>query len=313
MEEWIRLIIEGNRRALSRAITLTESSRKGDEARAAELLKNIQSSRVDSVRIGITGSPGVGKSTFINAFVSLFEEEVRIAILTIDPSSDRSGGSILGDKIRMRDLLSMENVFVRPSPSKGVLGGLGSHTWKSIQLCEAAGYQLILIETVGVGQSEIEVGHLTDEVWWLTMPGAGDEIQGMKKGILEIADRIIVSKSDTDPEGAHKAGFQIQRAFRSTLSDKKNLPVYEVSALDKTTMKTLFEDFQKIRPAKEKGESERYWFDKQWDQLLLQHLWHHEEILALKNDLWEKVQNGSLNQWEALEEWKKKIEEQWKK
>lgn len=310
MQDWVRQIKEGNRRALSRAITMTESSLEEDDAIAMDLLKNIQSIRKNSLRIGITGSPGVGKSSFINAFVSLFDADTQIAVLTIDPSSDRSGGSILGDKIRMQDLLSMKNVFVRPSPSKGILGGVGNHTWKSIQLCEAAQYDLILIETVGVGQSEIEVQHLTDEVWWLTMPGAGDEIQGMKKGILEIANRIIITKSDIDPDEAKKTRFQIQRAFQSSLS-KEAPPFYEVSALDIETMKDLFQDYQKILPKKNK--TERYWFDHQWDQILLQYMRRNKKILSWKEELWDHVQKGNLNQWEALENWKKRIDEQWRK
>src|SRR5690625_5645065 len=205
MEDWINQIKEGNRRALSKAITVVESSRDDDRLTATQLLKGIQSIRHPGLRIGITGSPGVGKISFINTFISRMDPGSRVAILTIDPSSEETGGSILGDKIRMTRLTDRDNIFIRPSPSKGVLGGIGSHTWKSVQLCEAARYDLIVIETAGDGQSEIEIQYLYEEVRWLTIPGAGDEIQGMKKGRMETDDWTIDNKNSFTPTKTKQA------------------------------------------------------------------------------------------------------------
>jgi len=313
MEDWINQIKEGNRRALSKAITVVESSRDDDRLTATQLLKGIQSIRHPGLRIGITGSPGVGKSSFINTFISRMDPGSRVAILTIDPSSEETGGSILGDKIRMTRLTDRDNIFIRPSPSKGVLGGIGSHTWKSVQLCEAARYDLIVIETVGVGQSEIEIQYLSDEVWWLTMPGAGDEIQGMKKGIMEIADRIIVTKTDLDPQKAKLARIEIQRALHTSLSPGREPAFYEVSALRPESMEALLNDFQKIKPPLRQDRHERYWFEKQWQEILLEESARATPLQKWKQEGWNQIRSGKSDQWDLLEQWKNKIREIWKK
>lgn len=190
-------ILRNNRAALGKAITLLESKRKDHRETALELINRCSPYSGKSIRIGISGSPGVGKSTFIDALGNfLLEKEKKIAVLAIDPSSKKSGGSILGDKTRMEKLASAENAFVRPSPNLGEPGGTGTATREAILLCEAAGYEIILIETVGVGQSETEVHSMTDLFILLTMAGTGDELQGIKRGIMEMADIFIINKSD---------------------------------------------------------------------------------------------------------------------
>ncbi|MCB0794269.1 MAG: methylmalonyl Co-A mutase-associated GTPase MeaB [Flavobacteriales bacterium] len=188
---------DGDRTALARSITLVESTLEGDREHAAELIARCLPHSGNSLRLGITGIPGVGKSTFINAFgLALLAAGHRPAILAVDPSSTRSGGSILGDKTRMQDLSAHPEVFIRPSPTGGELGGLARRTRESMLLCEAAGFDRILLETVGTGQSELEVDLMTDLVILLAIPGAGDELQGVKRGIMEIADFIAVNKAD---------------------------------------------------------------------------------------------------------------------
>ena len=184
---------------LARAITLVESTAAQHAADAAELMKTLLPHRDHSVRVGVTGVPGVGKSTFIEAFgLYLCEQGHRVAVLAVDPTSVVSGGSILGDKTRMEKLSRHPAAYIRPSPSGGVLGGVTRKTRETITLCEAAGYDVILIETVGVGQSEIAVRSMTDFFLLLALTGAGDELQGIKKGIVEMADAIAVTKADGD-------------------------------------------------------------------------------------------------------------------
>lgn len=190
-------ILSGNRRALAKAITLIESKRDDHRVKGQELLEKVLPSSGKSIRIGITGTPGVGKSTFIESFgLYLISQGHKVAVLAVDPSSPISGGSIMGDKTRMEMLSQNENAFIRPSPSSGSLGGVAGKTRETALLCEAAGYDVILIETVGVGQSEYEVASMVDFFLVLMLPNAGDELQGIKKGILELADSIVINKVD---------------------------------------------------------------------------------------------------------------------
>lgn len=192
-----RALLQGNRRALAKAITLTESKLDSHRQQAQEMLESLLPHTGNSIRIGITGVPGVGKSTFIEAFgLHLVRQGRKVAVLAVDPSSPITGGSILGDKTRMEILSQQENAFIRPSPSGGTLGGVAQKTRESMLLCEAAGYDVILVETVGVGQSEYEVASMVDFFLVLMLPNAGDELQGIKKGILELADAIVVNKAD---------------------------------------------------------------------------------------------------------------------
>lgn len=189
----------GDRTLLSKAITLIESSNSDDKEQAQKLLQEVLPYTGNSVRIGITGVPGAGKSSFIEAFgTMLCKMGKKVAVLAIDPSSSLSGGSILGDKTRMEELVRQKNAFVRPSPTAGTLGGVHKKTRETMLLCEAAGYDIILIETVGVGQSETYVRGMVDFFLLVALTGAGDELQGMKKGIMELADAILVHKADGD-------------------------------------------------------------------------------------------------------------------
>ncbi len=190
-------LLQGNRRALAKAITLTESKLDSHRQEAQQLLESLLPHTGNSIRIGITGIPGVGKSTFIESFgLHLIRQGMKVAVLAVDPSSPITGGSILGDKTRMEVLSQQDNAFIRPSPSGGALGGVAQKTRESMLLCEAAGYDVILVETVGVGQSEYEVASMVDFFLVLMLPNAGDELQGIKKGILELADAIVVNKAD---------------------------------------------------------------------------------------------------------------------
>lgn len=192
-----RRLAAGDRRALARAITLVESTRADHRARAVALLAALP--RRQALRIGLSGTPGVGKSTFIEAFgLMLTGQGLRVAVLAVDPSSARSGGSILGDKTRMERLSRDPNAFIRPSPSRAELGGVARRTRETIRLAEAAGFDVVLVETVGVGQSETLVADMTDLFVLLLAPAGGDELQGVKRGIMEMADLILVNKADGD-------------------------------------------------------------------------------------------------------------------
>jgi LAO/AO transport system kinase len=212
IDEFVEGITGGDRQLLSRAITLVESSRPEHEQRAHEILDRCLLAGRRAIRIGITGAPGAGKSTFIESFgLELLDHGLRVAVLAIDPSSTRSGGSILGDKARMERLSSKREVYIRPTASSGYLGGTSPRTHETILLCEAAGYDVVIVETVGVGQSEIVVDSMVDFILLLMLPGSGDELQGIKRGIMEIADTVAVSKADGERSGiaqVSKADFE---------------------------------------------------------------------------------------------------------
>ncbi len=190
-------VIAGDRRALARAITLVESTKAAHRATADSLLDTLATTEREAIRIGLSGTPGVGKSTFIESFgLMLVERGLRVAVLAVDPSSARTGGSILGDKTRMDRLSRHPNAYIRPSPSQSHLGGVARRTREAVALCEAAGFDIVLIETVGVGQSETMVAELADVFLLLLAPAGGDELQGVKRGIMEAADIILVNKAD---------------------------------------------------------------------------------------------------------------------
>ena len=203
------------RRALARAITLLESTRADHRAQADDLLSALLPHAGQSFRLGISGVPGVGKSTFIEALgVWLVERGHRVAVLAVDPSSSVSGGSILGDKTRMERLAVQERAFIRPSPSSGTLGGVTESTRESMVVLEAAGYDIVIVETVGVGQSETAVAGMTDMFVLLQLPNAGDDLQAIKKGVMELADLVVINKADIDPAAATRARAQITSALR---------------------------------------------------------------------------------------------------
>ena len=199
MSELASQVIDGDRRALARAITLVESTRPDHRAEAETLLTEVLPHVGGSVRVGISGVPGAGKSTFIEALGGhLVGHDRRVAVLAVDPSSTRSGGSILGDKTRMEQLTRSPHAFVRPSPTGGTLGGVACRTREAMLLCEAAGFDVVLVETVGVGQSEVKVAAMVDLFLVIVAPGGGDELQGLKRGIMELADLVVVNKADGD-------------------------------------------------------------------------------------------------------------------
>ena len=212
-------ILEGNaavqRRAMAKAITLLESTRADHRLQADELLTALLPHSGGALRLGISGVPGVGKSTFIEALgLYLIELGHRVAVLAIDPSSSVSGGSILGDKTRMERLSVHERAYIRPSPSSGTLGGVAEKTREAMLVCEAAGYDIVIVETVGVGQSETAVANMTDMFCLLQLPNAGDELQAIKKGVMELADLVVINKADIDPLAATRAQAQIQSSLR---------------------------------------------------------------------------------------------------
>ena len=205
----------GQRRAIAKAITLLESTRADHRAQADELLTALLPSTGNSFRLGISGVPGVGKSTFIEVLgLYLIDQGHRVAVLTVDPSSTVSGGSILGDKTRMEKLSVNERAYIRPSPSSGTLGGVAEKTREAMLVCEAAGYDIVIVETVGVGQSEIAVASMTDMFVLMQLPNAGDDLQAIKKGVMELADLVVINKADIDPDAATRAEAMILSSLR---------------------------------------------------------------------------------------------------
>jgi LAO/AO transport system kinase len=241
----------GDRRALARAITLAESTRADHRAVAEELLDLVLPSTGGVIRVGISGPPGVGKSTLIEALgLEVVGRGHRVAVLAVDPSSTRSGGSILGDKTRMVDLSREDAAFIRPSPSGGTLGGIARRTREALLLCEAAGFDVVLVETVGVGQSEVAVGELVDLFCLLVAPGGGDELQGIKRGIMELADLVVVNKADGDlapAAGRARADYEHALHLMRPRWTAWTPAVVSTSALERTGIDELWariEDFR---------------------------------------------------------------------
>ena len=238
-------LLRGDRAALARAITLIESKRPDDRAASRRLLDSVAERTGGGVRVGITGVPGVGKSTLIDTLGSnLTAQGHKVAVLAVDPSSTRTGGAILGDKTRMGRLAADPNAFIRPSPSSGTLGGVAARTREAMLLCEAAGFDIVLVETIGVGQSEIAVADLTDFFLVLMLPGAGDELQGIKKGIVELADMIAVNKADGDGAERARAGAAEYRAALRILAAPSATwapPVITVSGLANVGLDALWQ------------------------------------------------------------------------
>lgn len=299
-------LLAGERRALARAITLTESTRPEHEAQAQQLLAGVAPRAVQSVRVGLTGVPGVGKSTFIEALgVMLADQGHRVAVLAVDPSSARTGGSIMGDKTRMPRLTTHENAFIRPSPSGGTLGGVARRTRETITLCEAAGYDVILVETVGVGQSETQVAAMTDLFVLLTLPNAGDELQGIKRGIMELADLCVVNKADTNPNAAIRAQTELRTAL--TLLTPHDVPwrpqALRASAVTGEGIPEVWQAVQEYMRAvdvpAERRKQTAIWFD----DLLREAAWRRfkaELDTTRLHDLRQKVEAGELTAIQAV-------------
>jgi LAO/AO transport system kinase len=233
-------ILHRNRRALAKAITLLESTRPDHRERADALLNALLAHTGHAMRLGISGVPGVGKSTFIEALgLALIARGHRVAVLAVDPSSSVSGGSILGDKTRMEFLSVNDAAYIRPSPASGTLGGVAEKTREAMLVCEAAGHDVVIVETVGVGQSETAVASMTDMFVLLQLPNAGDDLQAIKKGVMELADLVVINKADLDPDAATRAEAQITSALRllglrgraEHGSDRWHARVMQISAL----------------------------------------------------------------------------------
>ena len=226
-------LIAGDRRALARAITLVESSRADHRAQAMDLLSRVSAKGRQALRIGLSGTPGVGKSSFIESFGSMLTGQgLKVAVLAVDPSSARSGGSILGDKTRMERLSRDPNAFIRPSPSQTQLGGVARATREAVALCEAAGFDVVLIETVGVGQSETMVAEMSDLFILLLAPAGGDELQGVKRGIMEMADLILVNKADGElKQAATRTCADYAGALRLLRKRPQDAPGFPKAAL----------------------------------------------------------------------------------
>ncbi len=244
-------IAAGDRGTLARAITLAESRRGDDQAHAQELIADLLPETGKAIRVGITGVPGAGKSTMIEELgLRLIEKGHRVAVLVVDPTSARSGGSILGDKTRMNKLSGDENAYIRPSPSGGVLGGVARKTREAMLLCEAAGFDVIIVESVGVGQSEAELAEMVDCLMLLLVPGAGDELQGIKRGIMELADLIVVNKADGDRVPlAKRARGDYRHALRMLPPSTEGweTPVQIASAVEGTGLDEVWESVEAHR------------------------------------------------------------------
>ena len=246
-------ILQGKRRAMAKAITLLESTHPESFEQGQNLLESLLPHAGKSLRIGITGVPGVGKSTFIEAFgLFLIEQGHRVAVLAVDPSSPLTGGSIMGDKTRMNELAQQQDAFIRPSPSSGILGGVARKTRETVLICEAAGYDIVIVETVGVGQSETLVASMVDFFLLLMLPNAGDELQGIKKGILELADLVVINKSDGEQESMAKtaqAEYRKALHFLSSIKTSWTPQILRCSALEKRGMDTVWESAKNYRKA----------------------------------------------------------------
>lgn len=304
--ELARGVQAGERRALARAITLVESRRADHRAAAGELLDALAGSGRQALRIGLSGTPGVGKSTFIEALgMMLTARGLRVAVLAVDPSSARSGGSILGDKTRMDRLSRDPRAFIRPSPSQAQLGGVARRSREAVALCEAAGFDVVLIETVGVGQSETLVAGMADLFVLLLAPGGGDELQGVKRGIMEMADLILVNKADGDLKPAalrtvaDYAGAL--RLLRKRVQDPEGFPkALPVSALEEAGLAaawaemTALADWRRANGhfARVRAEQARAWFEDEVRQGLLARLERDVGLRARMAALGDAVEAG---------------------
>lgn len=312
VEALARDILTGSRIALARGITLIESQRANHHEQAQKLLQSVLPHTGSSLRIGITGVPGAGKSTFIEAFGKMLcDAGFHVAVLAIDPTSSRSGGSILGDKTRMEQLVKEPHAFVRPSPTSGTLGGVHKKSRETMLLCEAAGYDVILIETVGVGQSETTVRGMTDFFLLLTLTGAGDELQGMKKGIMELTDAIIVHKADGANESfAKKTVSEYKQIlhFIQPATDgwtPRALPVssYQQTGLDEVW--SMIQEFQQVTMKSgqfttRRANQQREWFQQSVTDELVRRFFADGEKKKHMKELEQQVADAKLTVEQAL-------------
>ncbi|MGO9545198.1 MAG: methylmalonyl Co-A mutase-associated GTPase MeaB [Rhodomicrobium sp.] len=296
----------GTRVALARAITLIESRKPEHRPQARQLLTLLNSAAGRSQRVGITGVPGVGKSTLIDSLGSyLTGQGHRVAVLAVDPSSSRSGGAILGDKTRMAQLAAYPNAFIRPSPSSGTLGGVARTTRETILLCEAAGFDVVLVETVGVGQSEVTVAGMVDFFLVLMLAGGGDELQGIKKGVMELADMIAITKADGSNEGAARVAAGDYKAALHILTPASanwKPPVITISSREGRGLDELWTNVARHRAALEASgefEAKRRDQDVSWmhamiEEYMRQRFLSNEVVVAKIAELESKVRAGAM-------------------
>ncbi|WP_042458173.1 methylmalonyl Co-A mutase-associated GTPase MeaB [Neobacillus dielmonensis] len=313
IDELFEGILRGNRSVLARAITLAESNAEQHFQKAQSLLQRLLPYTGNSLRIGITGVPGAGKSTFIESFgMFLCEQGFRVAVLAIDPSSSISGGSILGDKTRMEQLSKHPQAFIRPSPTAGKLGGVHRKTREAMLICEAAGFDVILIETVGVGQSEVLIRDMVDFFMLLVLTGAGDELQGMKKGIMELADAVIVHKADgANKQKAEKTKQEYNRIlhFLQPATKGWETKAYTCSSLTKEGISELWQMIQMfvdsgkasgVFEARRKAQSREWLYSIIADQLHFQ-FYHHPNVKVELPKLENQVIAGEMTVASAAE------------
>lgn len=305
----IQPILTGNRRALAKAITLIESTLDAHRDQAQDLLENLLPHSGNSLRIGITGVPGVGKSTFIEVFgLYLIEQGKRVAVLAVDPSSPIAGGSILGDKTRMEALSRREEAFIRPTPASGALGGVAQKTRESMILCEAAGYDVILVETVGVGQSEYQVAGMVDFFMVLMLPGGGDELQGIKKGIMELADALVINKADGESESL---ATMTQRQYISAMSLLRHTSSWEprvmtCSALQGVNIDSIWAmlcEFQSDAAraiATKRSRQNSDWMRELMNEMLLQKLSQNTAVKTMLPELEAAVEREEVTAFAAV-------------
>jgi len=298
-------LLAGDRRALAKAITLIESRRPEHRARAAALLDALLPHSGRAVRLGVSGAPGAGKSTLIETLgLRLCEEGRRVAVLAVDPTSAVTGGSILGDKTRMVGLARHANAYIRPSPSGGTLGGVAEKTREAMTLCEAAGHDVILVETVGVGQSEVTVSGMVDVFALLQLPNAGDELQALKKGIVELADIIVINKTDADPKGAQIAQLAVENVLTLLVraSPHWDPPVLALSSLTGEGVGEFWQAVERYRVAMQRSgewaeKRRRQAVDWMWNLIesgLRAAFRHHPEVRAELPRLSEAVEHGRM-------------------
>lgn len=297
-------IRSGSRRALARALSLIESITESDRDRAFELLELCSAVSTSTRRIGLTGSPGVGKSTLVESLgLALVEHGSRVAVLAVDPSSKRTGGSILGDKVRMPNLSLHDNAFVRPSPSRLALGGAATTTRDAIILCEAAGYETILVETVGVGQSETDVADMVDLFLLLVLPTAGDDVQGIKRGIMEVAHALLVTKSDLDQQASKVAVATFTSAMRLMIPPLEDWspPVVPVSAVQGDGLRDVlalierfFADDRRVSIEHIRQSQRTTWFSGALQHELVSLVLRDSHIKDIMKDLQRQVEKGLI-------------------
>ena len=314
LDEMIAAVEAGDRVALGRAITLVESARPEDQARARQLLECLLPRTGKSVRVGISGVPGAGKSTLIDQLgLNLVAKGRKVAVLAVDPTSTRSGGSILGDKTRMGRLAAESSAFIRPSPAGDSLGGVTKTTRETIALLEAAGYELVLVETVGVGQSETAVANMVDIFVVVGLPGAGDELQGIKRGLLELADIIAVNKADGDQvERANRAAMEYRTALHILAAGNPNWSplVLTVSARDNIGLDELWTKIEERHAAAEasgaldarRKDQAVAWMREIFEQRLLAAFKGGRRVSRLWGEMEEQVRSGEITPAAAVDQ-----------